>query len=282
MSSGRRRGPTALIGGIAVLFAGLVLGSNTPQQQILGISVTAQPSAEVHLGLDQPVAGRSDPARPVAAGSGSLGRASPPDPAGDRSAPRVRLAPRIESLTGYRWPIRNARLTLPFGPTRLGSRIVNGERFHDGIDLATYCGDRITAAHGGTVLAAGRQYDEYMGWVGDLTAYTNRLNEKHLWLTLPNVVVIDDGNGYRSVYAHLRFVAVAPGDVVSAGDYLGTEGMTGRASGCHLHYGLFSPDAASTFEIDPVAAKHMLLPTEQLARIDPGLVLPPRKDAGIH
>jgi murein DD-endopeptidase MepM/ murein hydrolase activator NlpD len=121
-----------------------------------------------------------------------------------------------------------------------------------------------------------------MGWVGDLTAYTDRLNAKHLWLTLPNVVVIDDGNGYRSMYAHFRGVAVKPGDVVKAGDLLGWEGQTGHATGCHVHYGLFSPATTETFGYDPVAAGHMLLPTQELARIDPLLVLPPLASAGIH
>ena len=187
-----------------------------------------------------------------------------------------------ETLTGYRWPIRNASLTLPFGPSPWGSRIVNGEPFHDGIDLATHCGDRLTAAHDGTVLAAGRRYDAEMGWVGDLTAYTDRLTEKNLWITLPNVVVIDDGNGYRSVYAHFRSVVVTPGDVVQAGDLLGYEGMTGRATGCHLHYGLFSPYEVGTFGIEPVAVEHILRPAEEIARSDPLLVLPPLDEAGIH
>jgi murein DD-endopeptidase MepM/ murein hydrolase activator NlpD len=58
--------------------------------------------------------------------------------------------------------------------------------------------------------------------------------------------------------------------------------MTGRASGCHLHYGLFSPYEETLIGFDPVAAGHMLLPTEVIARIDPLLVLPPLEAAGIH
>jgi murein DD-endopeptidase MepM/ murein hydrolase activator NlpD len=205
-----------------------------------------------------------------------------PDPGG-AEPPDVRwFAPPVQILTGYRWPIHNARLTLPFGPTPWGSRVVDGQLLHDGIDLATFCGDRVRAAHAGTVLAAGRRYDEFIGWLGDLTAYTARLDEKHLWTTLPIVVVIDDGNDYRSIYAHFGKVVVKPGDVVAAGDLIGYEGRTGRASGCHVHYGLFSPDEVGTFGLDPVAAAHMLLPTELIARVDPLLVLPPLEDAGIH
>ena len=181
------------------------------------------------------------------------------------------------SLTGYQWPLAHPRLTLPFGPSPWGSRLVEGEPFHDGVDLATFCGDRVRAAHAGTVIAAGRHYDAVMGWVGDLGPYLRRLERKHLWWELPIVVVIDDGNGYRSLYAHFGRIVVAKGDMVAAGDLLGFEGMTGRASGCHLHYGLFSPDETATFRIQPGVVKRMKLPREQIARVDPLLVLPPKR-----
>ncbi len=189
-------------------------------------------------------------------------------------------APAIDTLDGYRWPLAHPRLTLPFGPTSWGSRLVNGEPFHDGVDLATFCNDRILAAHSGTVLAAGRHYDDAMGWTGDLEPYYNRLDRQHLWPQLPIVIVIDDGNGYRSMYAHMWRITVKKGDVVKAGQLLGNEGMTGRASGCHLHYGLFSPWEMATFRIKPDVVKRMKLPKEQIARVDPLKVLPPR--AGIN
>jgi murein DD-endopeptidase MepM/ murein hydrolase activator NlpD len=182
--------------------------------------------------------------------------------------------PSPHALRGYQSPLPNGRVTLPFGPSAWGSRVVDGEPFHDGLDLATFCGDRVVAAHRGIVLAAGRRYDAYMGWVGDLEPYLDRLEAKSLWSTLPIVVVMDDGNGYRSVYAHLSKAAVKKGDNVAAGDLVGYEGMTGRASGCHLHYGLFSPAETSVFGIDPDVAERMLLPRWQLARVDPQLVLP--------
>ena len=185
-------------------------------------------------------------------------------------------APPVVTLTGYQWPLPRGRLTLPFGPSPWGSRVVAGELFHDGIDLATFCGDRIVAAHDGTVLAAGRRYDDEMGWIGDLSAYYSRLDAKQLWMTLPIVVVIDDGNGYRSVYAHFGKVTVKRGQTVEAGDLLGYEGATGRASGCHLHYGLFSPQEPGRFAIDPAVVKRMKVPTHEIARVDPLLVLPER------
>lgn len=194
-----------------------------------------------------------------------------------RQVPLTAWPRAVTSLTGYQWPLAHPRLTLPFGPSPWGSRLVDGESFHDGVDLATFCGDRVRAAHAGTVIAAGRHYDRVMGWVGDLRPYLSRLERKHLWWELPIVVVIDDGNGYRSMYAHFGRIVVAKGDTVAAGDLLGFEGMTGRASGCHLHYGLFSPDETATFRIQPGVVKRMKLPTRQIARVDPLLVLPPKR-----
>jgi murein DD-endopeptidase MepM/ murein hydrolase activator NlpD len=184
------------------------------------------------------------------------------------------------SLTGYVWPIAHPRLTLPFGPTPWGGWVVGGKPFHDGIDLATFCNDRIMAAHDGVVLAAGRHFDDQMGWVGSLAAYYHRLDHDGLWSELPIVVVIDDGNGYRSIYAHFWKITVHAGEHVRAGQLIGYEGMTGHATGCHLHYGLFSPYQTATFKLDPKAARDMLLPSKEIARIDPLLVLPYRKGLG--
>jgi murein DD-endopeptidase MepM/ murein hydrolase activator NlpD len=177
---------------------------------------------------------------------------------------------------GYVWPIAHPRLTLPFGPTAWGTRVVDGQRFHDGVDLATFCGDRIGAAHAGTVLVAGRHYDQFMGWVGDLAPYFRLLDQKHLWMTLPIVVVIDDGNGYRSVYAHFGRVVVTAGQQVRAGQLIGYEGMSGHASGCHLHYDLFSPLELATMAIRPDVVARMKVPAAEIARIDPLAILPPK------
>jgi len=185
-------------------------------------------------------------------------------------------APNVADLSGYRWPLPRGRLTQDFGPTAFASRVVNGRPFHDGIDLATFCGDRVVAAHDGVVLAASRHFDEAIGWLGDLTRYYKRLDAKKLWMTLPIVVVIDDGNGYRSMYAHFEKVVVKTGQRVRAGDFLGFEGRTGNASGCHVHYGLFSPFERGEIAIERTVAKRMRLPRAEIARIDPLLVLPVR------
>jgi murein DD-endopeptidase MepM/ murein hydrolase activator NlpD len=198
-------------------------------------------------------------------------------------APSPRLTPTpvptpapLGDLTGYVWPLKG-RLTLGFEHSGWASTLVQGERFHDGIDIATFCGDRIRAAHGGIVLAAGRHFDDYVGWIGDLKPYYRRLTKKDLWDILPIAIVIDDGNGYRSIYAHFSKVRVKAGDVVKAGQLIGLEGDTGRASGCHLHYGLFSPYETKRFELHPDSAKRMKLPRWEVARANPLLVLPYRK-----
>jgi murein DD-endopeptidase MepM/ murein hydrolase activator NlpD len=180
-------------------------------------------------------------------------------------------------LDGYEWPLPKGIITDPFGPSPWGSHLVDGQLFHDGLDIATVCGDKVVAAHSGTVLVASRHFDGFIGWVGDLGPYFARLNKLHLWNELPITIVIDDGNGYRSIYAHFGSVVVKPGQHVQAGQLVGYEGMTGRATGCHLHYGLFSPHETATMAMEPSVVKTMLAPKAQIARIDPLRVLPIRK-----
>ena len=236
-------------------------------------AVIAQPT-------EAPMDGDPDTAAgdPAAAPGPTPDVTAPADVGGTAADPDAAEAhgPDPADLTGYRWPLPHGRLTLPFGPTPWGGWIVDGKKTHDGIDIATFCNDRIVAAHDGVVIAAGRHFDDQIGWVGSLKRYYARLDKKHLWKTLPIMVVIDDGNGYRSMYAHFWKIVVKKGDKVKAGKLLGYEGMTGRASGCHLHYGLFSPVETATFATDKDVAKRMKLPKAEMARIDPLLVLPAR------
>jgi murein DD-endopeptidase MepM/ murein hydrolase activator NlpD len=185
-----------------------------------------------------------------------------------------RLPPPITSLTGYRWPITKGRISLPMKVIPGGEWTRDGVRLHDGVDMASFCGAPIGAAHEGVVLAAGRHFDDQLGWIGDLGPYYRLLDRRHSWNQLPIVVVIDDGNGYRSIYAHFRDITVRVGQKVRAGQLLGHEGATGHASGCHLHYGLFSPLETKVFGLRADIRRHMRLPAYEIARIDPLLVLP--------
>lgn len=271
----------AFVGALTVLIA-LPAG---PRGQVLDLVGTNDGAAAI----GHEPAPTGSPAPSMASATPAPTPASSPQPGtiSSKIAPRQGFgenawttAPPVAGLEGYVWPIAHPRLTLPFGPSVWGSRVVDGEQFHDGVDLATFCGDQIMAVHDGKVIAAGRHYDEFIGWVGDLDPYFRRLDQKGLWMTLPIVVVIDDGNGYRSVYAHFGKITVKRGQAVKAGQLIGYEGATGRASGCHLHLSVFSPLERGTMEVRPDIAQRMKFPPRVIARIDPLLLLPPK--AGIN
>ncbi len=150
-----------------------------------------------------------------------------------------------DQLTGYVWPVHLGLITTRFAPlaaTDGGFVMIDGVAYHDGIDLATHCRDTVRAVHDGTVLYAGRDYDPYLGYQGNAEAIYDRLKSLGRTNEQPIVVVIDDGDGYRSVYVHLDEADVEPGQVVSAGDKIGLEGATGFATGCHLHFSLIRMD----------------------------------------
>jgi murein DD-endopeptidase MepM/ murein hydrolase activator NlpD len=65
-----------------------------------------------------------------------------------------------------------------------------------------------------------------------------------------NVVVIDHGNGWQTLYAHLNSISVACGQSVSQGQVIGLLGTTGKSSGPHLHFEMRS-DAYG--RVDPKA-----------------------------
>jgi murein DD-endopeptidase MepM/ murein hydrolase activator NlpD len=84
---------------------------------------------------------------------------------------------------------------------------------HLGIDIAGSLGDGVFASDGGVVVFA--------GWANGGYGY---------------MVMIDHGNGYQSVYAHLSAYNVSCGQSVYAGTYLGAVGSTGNSTGAHLHF----------------------------------------------
>ena len=177
-----------------------------------------------------------------------------------------------EQLTGYKWPLRGARVSSFFQDRSDGFLVVDGQRIHEGLDLATFCGDKIHAAHSGVVLAVGRRFDPVMGFNGPLGDFYAKINRQHSLFELPIVVVVDDGNGYRSAYVHLGLASVKVGQVLKVGDLIGYEGRTGHATGCHLHYELFRMDGP-WMEVAPDLVKSAHYPTAERERIDPFRVL---------
>jgi len=60
----------------------------------------------------------------------------------------------------------------------------------------------------------------YAGWLG----------------TYGNWVLIDNGSGVQTGYAHSSVLLVSNGERVSAGQPIARVGTTGASSGCHLHF----------------------------------------------
>ena len=89
---------------------------------------------------------------------------------------------------------------------------------HQGVDIAALLNDPVYAASSGTVVEAG--------------------DRKDLGLT----VVLDHGEGWKTLYAHLNRILVAKGDLVHRGSSIGTIGMTGNTTGPHLHYEVLKND----------------------------------------
>lgn len=257
--------------GVLAIAAALVLASQSFAPAPLAATSTTGPSSA-------PPAGGGAAIAAVAGGAWSaspaptlgLAAATPlVGPLGRVAMPHVMAVP-----TGYRWPLEHARITQDFGPAATGLFVVDGRRFHDGIDIANFCGAPILAAHAGTVIAAGRHVTTLLGWTGDVAAYNAYLTAKNLWGTQARVIVIDDGNGFRSVYLHLHRVDVTVGQVVKAGQQIGLEGNSGHATGCHLHFSIYRVDEADRWATNPTDVTRYHLPPSEIARVNPLELLP--------
>jgi len=85
---------------------------------------------------------------------------------------------------------------------------------HLGIDIAAGEGAPVYAADNGVVTMAQGGYNYGYG----------------------NVIQIDHGNGYSTVYAHLSVIGVGVCASVGAGQWIGSAGNTGNSQGAHLHF----------------------------------------------
>ena len=89
-----------------------------------------------------------------------------------------------------------------------------GQNGHNGIDISAPEGTPIYAADNGVVTMAQGGWNYGYG----------------------NVVQIDHGNGFVTIYAHLSVISVGPCQSISAGAPIGASGNTGNSQGAHLHF----------------------------------------------
>jgi murein DD-endopeptidase MepM/ murein hydrolase activator NlpD len=102
------------------------------------------------------------------------------------------------------WPASNHRLSgFDYSP---GTN-------HWGIDIAGNEGEGVYATDAGVIV--------YAGW--------NNYG-------YGNMIMVDHGNNFQSLYAHLSGISMGCGQSVGQGDLIGIIGNTGRSSGSHLHF----------------------------------------------
>ena len=127
------------------------------------------------------------------------------------SVVRSRDDSREDFLSGFEWPVRG-RISGRFG----NQRIYNGDPKapHSGMDIAVPQGTPVRAPAAGIVTFA----------------------QPDLYLT-GGTIVLDHGFGLSSNFLHLYKLEVSVGQRIAKGQVIARSGMTGRATGPHLHWG---------------------------------------------
>ena len=106
------------------------------------------------------------------------------------------------------WPVRG-KISSYFGKRE--SRGV-----HEGIDIAAPRGTPVKAVADGLVIASGQGLDGFSRY--------------------GRIVILDHGNGVRTIYAHNKKNNVRSGACIRTGDVIGEVGNSGNATGSHLHF----------------------------------------------
>ena len=120
--------------------------------------------------------------------------------------------PDVGSTTSWGWPT-DSGWTLSSGYVWRTNPVTGRRELHGGLDISgTGYGSKIYATNNGRVKEASYHY-----------SYGNH-------------VIIDHNNGYLTLYAHMSRINVKVGQVVARGDVIGFVGMTGTATGPHVHY----------------------------------------------
>ena len=128
------------------------------------------------------------------------------------TAARVRDDARTDFAQPFIWPVQG-RISGRFG----SGRVYNGQpgAGHSGMDIAAPAGTPVKAPAAGVVTFA----------------------NPDLYLT-GGTVLLDHGHGVSSNFLHLSRIDVKVGQRIAQGDVIGAAGMTGRATGPHVHWGM--------------------------------------------
>ena len=143
----------------------------------------------------------------------------------ERAAASVGSAPSGSAVSGtgsFVFPVAS----YVYISSRFGMRVhpITGEyKSHTGMDIASNQGTAVYACDSGTVVLA-----QWYGGYG-------------------NCIMIDHGNGYKTLYGHLSVISVSSGQTVTKGDTIGQVGSTGNSTGPHLHLEVYKDGS----RIDP-------------------------------
>lgn len=119
---------------------------------------------------------------------------------------------REDFANGFAMPVSDARISGVYGSERIDNGILKSAHF--GLDMAVPEGTPIHAPARGIVTFA----------------------QTGLVLT-GGTVLIDHGYGLTSSFLHMSRLDVKVGDKIEPGQVIGAAGMTGRATGPHVHWG---------------------------------------------
>ena len=108
------------------------------------------------------------------------------------------------------WPVRGAAMSLGFGAVI--DPMLGTTTRRKGWDLIAEAGTPVIAVHSGRVVFAGW----YKGY--------------------GNVVIVDHGDGFHTLMAHLSSISKATGESLDSGDVVGAVGDTGSLKGPYLYF----------------------------------------------